>query len=132
MDFFTTNNLNRQDFACYLSEWTGGERWTPGAQGYPALKFDLRTQNLFLHFQGLGHLDSFKVYNLVDFKFAINQRRHVLSFELNDCEVDVALSFKQMDSCVRFKALLIHYIQLRRLIREEAERVEKRGRVHPS
>ena len=119
MDFFITNNLNRQDFICYMLEWDGGETWSQGSQGFPALKFDLRTQNLFLHFQGLNHLENHKIFNLVDFKFAINQKRHVLTFELNDHEVDVSLSFKQMESCVRFKALLIHYIQIREFIREK-------------
>ena len=121
MGFFITNNLNRQDFIAFISEWNGKDDWTEKGQGYPSLQFDFRSQSLFLQFQRFDSLESIKFYKLDDFKFSINQKRHVLLFEFNGELVDVAISFKHMEFCVRFKALLIHYIQIRKLNREEAK-----------
>lgn len=120
MDFFVINNLNRNDFVSYIFEWEGKDEWKETGQGYPSLQFDFPTQNLYLQFQCLDTLDNTKIYKLKDFKFSINQRRHVLIFELNDNFVDVAISFKHAEFCVRFKAVLIHYIQIRKLKREKS------------
>lgn len=121
MDFFNTNNLNRLDFISYLSAWEGKDNWSDAIQGYPSLRFDLLTQNLFLHFHGLGSIKDVQIYKLNDFKFSINQRRHVLLLEFNDSLVDLALSFKKTEFCVKFKTLIIHYVQIREFIRKKVK-----------
>lgn len=117
MDFFLTNNLNRQDFLAWLFEWPGSDKWTGECLGYPSLRFDLNSQTLIIQFQLLDSLESCKYYILNDFKFSISQHRFVLTLELNDAPVDLAVSFKDGEKCARFRALLIHYIQISELSR---------------
>lgn len=121
MDFFITNNLNTYGFISYMSQWREGKDWQEEGQGYPSLRFDFHTQCLFLQFIRLDSLDNIIEHKLADFKFSIIQRRHIFLFEMNDSIFDLALSFKNSESCIKFKTLLIHYIQTRTFIREKTK-----------
>jgi len=120
IDFFVMNNLNRQDFLSYISEWNGNDDWIEMGHGFPSIHFDFTTQSLYLLFQNIDCLENIKLYKLEDFKFSINQRKQTLLFELNNNELDLGISFENSEFCVMFKALLIHYIQIRKIIRKKA------------
>lgn len=119
MDFYVCKNVLKKEFQCFLLEWDGISAWKPIAQGYPLLTFDFYNQELFLSFKSAQIMERSYLYPLSNFKFSINNKGFVITIELNDSLVDIALSFRDIEYCVKFKLLLIHYLHLRGLIREK-------------
>lgn len=119
MDFYACKNVLKKEFQCYLLEWDGACTWKPIAHGYPLLTFDFYRQELFLNFKSAQIMERSYLYSLSNFKFSINNKGFVITIELNDDQADIALSFRDIEYCVKFKLLLIHYLHLRELIREK-------------
>lgn len=127
MEFVVCANILKKEFISYLVEWSVHDKWNVVTQGYPVLHFDFYRQELCLSFRSLEAVDKIYTYPLPSFKFSINQKSFVITLELNNSPVDIALCFRDIEHCVKFKLLLIHSLQLRILKRKTFRGDQNRG-----
>lgn len=119
MQIYEFKNSLKNQLISYLLEWNGTSDWVIISHGYPQLYSDTKNQGLYFCFKSFEKIEKIRSYPLGSFRFSTNSKNSTITIENNDSLSDIALSFNCIEHCIKFKTMLIHYLQISIIKREK-------------